>query len=158
MKQEMLDSVQRQGQEIGNAHAHFVNDWLVSKLTLTAQIPTIMKSGDPESYLKVLNEAGGFYLTYFAMADNANHWSKRPDLAPDWFGPKRPWYQYAEQIGKPGVTDPISIRPPRSWYCLSSPLRSKAAKPSASVPPTCIQMPSPPGCSASNCRIKAARW
>jgi methyl-accepting chemotaxis protein len=65
-----------------------------------------MKSSDPESYLKVLNEAGGFYLTYFAMADNANHWSKRPDLAPDWFGPKRPWYQYAEQIGKPGVTDP----------------------------------------------------
>lgn len=106
MKKELLNNVQREGQELGVAHAHFVNEWLASKLQLTATIPGIAKMTDPESVLRVVKDSGGFDSAYFSFSDNKNFWDKRPNLPPGWFGPKRPWYQLGESLGKPGVTDP----------------------------------------------------
>ncbi len=106
MKQELLTNVERQGVEIGNAHAHFVNDWLASKLQITSAILGVAKEADPVPYLKLAQNTAGFDLAYLVFSDNKSFWSHHIDLPADWTGPKRPWYQAAVAAGKPTVADP----------------------------------------------------
>ncbi|MBV8647435.1 methyl-accepting chemotaxis protein [Paludibacterium sp.] len=106
MRSSIVSGVDNELAGTANGYATFVQSWYSDKLQTVVAANPVANSADPVPTLARMNEAAGFATTYVGFADHHIVYSDGHPQKAGYDPAKRPWYQQAVAMGKPGVSAP----------------------------------------------------
>jgi methyl-accepting chemotaxis protein len=106
MKSSIVDGVDNELSGTAHGYSTFVKDWYSSKLQAVVATNGISGFAEPVPALARINEAANFATTYIGYADHHIVYSDGHPQKAGYDPAKRPWYQQAAAMGKPGVSAP----------------------------------------------------
>ncbi|TDR80271.1 methyl-accepting chemotaxis protein [Paludibacterium purpuratum] len=106
MRSSIVSGVENELAGTANGYATFVKSWYDDKLQTVVAANPLANSPDPVPALGRMNEAAGFATTYVGFADHHIVYSDGHAQKAGYDPVKRPWYQQAVAMGKPGVSAP----------------------------------------------------
>ena len=106
MKSSIIEGVNNELSGTAHGYSTFVKNWYSSKLQSVIAGNPVAGFADPVPTLGRMNDAAGFAMTYIGFADHHIVYSDGHAQKPGYDPAKRPWYQQAVSMGKPGVSAP----------------------------------------------------
>jgi methyl-accepting chemotaxis protein len=106
MKSSIVAGVDNELSGAAQGYSTFVKEWYDGKLQTVVSGNAVSGFTDPVPTLARLNQAANFAMTYIGYADHHIVYSDGHAQKPGYDPAKRPWYQQAVSMGKPGVSAP----------------------------------------------------